>query len=56
MSKPLTVRRNTKKVGQTHHACSDARELMYLHSGGFIGKYLLERAKLVKDNAWKLDE
>ncbi len=33
----------------------DVQRLINLHSG-FIGKYLLERAKLVKDNVWKLDE
>lgn len=33
-----------------------AHTLLNIHLTYELGKYLLEREKLVKDNAWKLDD
>ena len=54
-TKLLISPRNTRKVG----VFSRTPLFTYLAQSrllGNIGKYLLEREKLVKENAWKLDD
>lgn len=48
-TKRRTSRRNTRKVGLSSHPRFST--LRFLQKG----KYLLERERLVKDNAWTLD-
>jgi hypothetical protein len=53
ITKPPIHHKNTRKV--SHHLATASRfELMVLYNVT-SGKYLLEREKLVKENAWKLD-
>ena len=46
-----TTHRSTRKVRNLRSAWNTFVKLKL-----FIGKYLLEREKLVKENKWKLDE
>jgi hypothetical protein len=48
-TKPRTSRKNTRKVGFMYSTSLLSVEVLYK------GKYLLERERLVKDNAWTLD-
>lgn len=56
ITKQQTIYRNTKKV---HISCFEYNFLCH-HTENFIyiwpGKFLLEREKLVKENAWSLDD
>ena len=51
ITKQQTIHRNTKKV----HIFRSSIFLFYL-TEIWPGKYLLEREKLVKENAWTLDD
>ena len=48
ITKPQTIYRNTKKVHIVF--------FFYYLTENWLGKFLLEREKLVKENAWTLDD
>lgn len=52
IGKPRIILRSTKKVINPLCGVGTIKSTRF----SLTGKYLLEREKLVKDNAWKLDE
>ena len=55
ITKQQTIYRNTKKVHISCRVCRVYFSFYYL-TEIWPGKFLLEREKLVKENAWTLDD
>ena len=53
ITKPQTIYRNTKKVTVS---CSPSSMFVFRLIRIWPGKYLLEREKLIKENAWRLSD